>query len=77
MTHEIHKYSKNRKLYSRVFSRFINLSEVFDLAKQGVVIKVSDDNGNDITAKTLTKAMLTAQFTTQEIASAIETQGEF
>lgn len=75
MTHQIYRYS-NRKLYSRELSRFVTLQEVFSMAKLGTKIAVSDHTGNDITAKTLNKAMLTASFTTNEIVTAITTQGE-
>lgn len=49
---------RNRKLYDASESRYVNLSDLFELVREGNAIKVVNDADEDITVTTLLSAVL-------------------
>jgi polyhydroxyalkanoate synthesis repressor PhaR len=53
------KRYENRKLYDTEASSYVSLSDVADLVRQGVTVRIEDNaTGRDLTAQTLTQIIL-------------------
>lgn len=67
---EIVKY-KTRKMYSKSRKGYVTLSDIKEAVQEGKTVKVTDYNGNDITATTLSKVVALTETTVTDLETLI------